>query len=218
MIGIGVAALLVLVVFAVALYLGGVFGSGPEAAPSATSSSLSQFATATTPASAASPRAPASVSAQPPAKETTTTYSGEAFSVDYPAGWMVTSAEVHHSWGTDTTIVSPTNASTLLRVDVTPNSSASDPLSAAQPVISALSREPGYQQLDLTSSTFDGYSAEHWGFLVKEKGGELLHKEDLFFIDTTNGDGVAVLTQAPASQYSGLASRFASLRQSLSMN
>jgi hypothetical protein len=83
-------------------------------------------------------------------------------------------------------------------------------------VISSLQGQPGYQQLDLSPDTFDGFPALHWEFLVDE-GGVLMHKEDEFFIDTENGDGVAVLTQAPASEYATLAPAFAGLRESLSM-
>ena len=83
-------------------------------------------------------------------------------------------------------------------------------------MINALEQQAGYKQLDLTAGTFEGYPAEHWEFQVSESG-VLLQKEDEFFIDS-NGDGVAVLTQAPANQYAGLASRFASLRQTFAVN
>jgi hypothetical protein len=145
------------------------------------------------------------------------TYTGQAFSIQYPSGWTVQNAETQHSWGTDTTIVSPANPDVLVRVDVSANTAATDPLSAAQPVIDQLEQEPGYRELDLTSGTFDGHPAEHWGFLVRESG-VLLRKEDEFFINTSNGDGVAILTQGPASQYGSLSGKFASLRQTLSMN
>ena len=136
--------------------------------------------------------------------------------MQYPAGWIVKNAESPRSWGADTTITSATNPNALLRIDVSPNTTASDPLSAAQPVINALASQPGYRQLDLTTGTFEGYPAEHWEFVVRESG-VLLHKEDEFFIDTS-GNSVAVLTQSPADQYASLASKFAAVRQSLSMN
>jgi hypothetical protein len=53
--------------------------------------------------------------------------------------------------------------------------------------------------------------------LVRESG-VLLHEVDEFFIDTTDGYHVAVLTEAPAGQYNALAPEFASLIQTLSMN
>jgi S1-C subfamily serine protease len=164
----------------------------------------------------ASPQASAPPT-QTPAPTSTTAYTGTAFSIDYPADWQVKNAETPESYGTDTTFVSPANSNTLLRVDVSQNTTVSDPQSAAQPVIAALQQESDYQQLDLSPTTFDGFPALHWEFVVSESG-VLLHKEDIFFIDTNNNSAVAVLTSAPADQYAGLASDFAILRQTLSMN
>ena len=45
-----------------------------------------------------------------------------------------------------------------------------------------------------------------------------LHKEDEFFYDSNNSSSVAILTQAPASQYGRLASDFSKLRQSVVMH
>ena len=224
------AAAIVLVLLGVALYVGGVFSSGSGTPTSGNFTSLGQpstpaASTPTTPppaapgATATAPSAPtvSTPSSSPQTNQANTSFVGQAFSIQYPVSWNVKSAEAQRSWGTDTTIVSPNDPNVLLRVDVTPNSTAADPLAAAQPVINALAEQPGYKQLDLTAGTFQGYPAEHWEFLVRESG-VLLHKEDEFFIDSMNGDSVAVLTQAPADQYSALASRFATLRQSLSMN
>jgi S1-C subfamily serine protease len=180
--------------------------TAPQATPVATCSSPAPTQ------QASNPQPP------PPSPTSTATYPGQAFTIDYPSSWQVRNAEAPQSWGgTDTTIVSPTDSSILVRVDVRPNTSVSSPQAAAQPVIDGLRGQPGYQQLDLSPDTVDGFPALHWEFLVDE-GGVLMHKEDDFFIDTTNGDGVAVLSQAPADQYSGLASEFASLRSTLSMN
>lgn len=144
------------------------------------------------------------------------TYTGQAFSIQYPAGWNIKNAEKQERYGSDTTIVSPSDSNTLIRVDVTPHVSATDPQSAAQPVINTISQEPNYQQIDLSSDTFNGYPALHWEFTVTESGISL-HKEDEFFIDG-NGDAVAVLTQAPADAYPGLSSDLATLRQTLAMS
>ena len=145
------------------------------------------------------------------------TYNGSAFSIDYPTGWVIEAAEQQHSWGTDTTIVSPTDQNTLLRVDVSANTTAASALAAAQPVISELSNEPGYQKIALTNDTVDGFPGVYWEFLV-DQGGVLLHKVDEFFIDSGNDDGVAVLTQAPADAYAADSSAFAAIRQTLTMN
>jgi Trypsin-like peptidase domain len=147
----------------------------------------------------------------------TATYDGHAFSIEYPADWQIEDAEQAESYGTDTTFVSPSNSSTtLLRVDLTPNTTASSPQSAAAPVIAVLEKEPGYEQLDMSSTTLDGFPALHWEFLVRESG-VLLQKEDVSFIDTANDTAVGVLTEAPAGQYSTLADSFSPLRNSLSM-
>ena len=45
----------------------------------------------------------------------------------------------------------------------------------------------------------------------------MLHKEDVFFIDTDTNTGVGVLTQEPVGQYAGFADSFAQLRNTLSM-
>jgi S1-C subfamily serine protease len=158
--------------------------------------------------------APATSTAPAPA---TTTYNGRAFSIEYPAGWQIKDAEQAVSYGTDTTIVSPSSpTTTLLRIDLTPNTTASTPQKAAAPVIAVLEKEPGYQQLDMSPETFDGFPALHWEFLVRESG-VLLQKEDVSFIDTDNDTAVGVLTEAPAGEYSALADSFSQLRNSLSM-
>jgi Trypsin-like peptidase domain len=145
-----------------------------------------------------------------------TTYNGRAFSIEYPANWRIEDAEKPVSYGTDTTFVSPSSSSTLLRVDLTPNTTASSPQSAAAPVIAALEKQPGYEQLDMSPTTLDGFPALHWEFLVRESG-VLLQKEDVSFIDTANDTAVGVLTEAPAGQYSTLADSFSLIRNSLSM-
>jgi len=137
--------------------------------------------------------------------------------VDYPSNWTVQAAEVQHSYGTDTTIVSPDDPNTLLRVDVQASSTISSPGAAAQPVIDTLEQDPGYQLLDLSTTTFDGYSALHWEFRV-DKGTVLVQEEDVFFIDSDNDDSVAMLTEAPADVYAANASLFAAIRQTLAMN
>jgi hypothetical protein len=79
-----------------------------------------------------------------------------------------------------------------------------------------LSQEPGYGLLDLSGDTVDGFPALHWEFVV-DQNGQILRKEDEFFVDSDDGDGVAVLTQ-PADRYANDAVAFADLRQTLAMN
>jgi hypothetical protein len=78
-----------------------------------------------------------------------------------------------------------------------------------------LRRQPGYRELALVRTTFNGYDAIYWEFLVSQAG-VLLHKVDIFFIDQY-GEGLGVLTQAPAAAWSSWASTFAALRESLSI-
>jgi Trypsin-like peptidase domain len=174
--------------------------------------------TATCPTSQPSPEASAPAPQTPTPTTATLTYSGQAFTIDYPADWQVKNAETQESWGgTDTTIVSSSDPNTLMRIDVKATGGGATPSAAAQPVISSTSTQPGYQQLDLSPVTLDGYSALHWEFLVTESG-VVMRKEDEFIVDTNTGANVAVLTQAPADKYSALAPEFASLRQTLAIN
>lgn len=100
----------------------------------------------------------------------------------------------------------------MVRVDVTPN--APPRLEAhARPVIDALRRVPGYRELALRKISFNGYPALWWEFLVPESG-VLLHKVDVFFLDES-GDGVALLTQAPAADWGSWTTLFATVRSSL---
>jgi hypothetical protein len=145
------------------------------------------------------------------------TYTGHAFSIEYPASWTIVSAEQQYSWGTDTTIEDPSDPSVLIRVDVSTNPPTTDLRALAQPQINMLEQEPGYQLIGITPSQAAGFSALDWEFTVDEQG-VLLQKEDVFFIDSDNGDSVGVLTQAPASVYAGVASAFALLRDTLVMN
>jgi S1-C subfamily serine protease len=183
--------------------------AAPQAVPAASCS-----ATTTSPATT-SPATTSPTTTTP--SSSIATYSGSAFSIDYPAGWTVADAEQQHSWGTDTTIVSPTDANTLIRVDVSANTTDPNAKAAAQPEINQVSQETGYQQIALTTGTVDGFNAVYWEFRV-DQGGVLLQKVDEFFIDSDNDDGVAVLTQAPAHEYPADADAFAAIRQTLAMN
>jgi hypothetical protein len=146
----------------------------------------------------------------------TSTFTGREFSIKYPAGWIIETNQKQYPWGTDTTVVSPANAQTLLRVDVSSHLKTSDPLTASQAEISQVSKQPGYQQLGLTSTTVNGNRGELWEFLVNDNG-VLEHSVDEFII-APNGDGLAILTQAPASKYASMATEFTALRQTLAVH
>jgi hypothetical protein len=74
---------------------------------------------------------------------------------------------------------------------------ANDPVEASAPVVRVLSIQPGYQALVYERTTFAGYDALYWKYLVREHD-VLLHKVDVFFVDSY-GEGFAVLTAEPGS-------------------
>ncbi len=173
----------------------------------------SRHATASTRANSSSSGTTTPATTSPSSQPSSPTYNGQAFSISYPSGWQIQDAEQDKGSYTDTTIVSPSDSNTLLRVDYSPNPPNS-PLADARIEINSLQDQPGYKQLELSSGTFQGNPAERWKFLVIESG-VLLEKEDLFFNADNGSRGFGVLTQAPASEYPALAPQFAQLRQSL---
>jgi hypothetical protein len=203
------------VVLGVALWSSGVFNASPSKPSTPASASAKSHPTSRPSSTAVS--TPAKPKPKPPAANAGLgahrVFAGQAFSVAYPQGWTVQSAEAAALWGTDTTIVAPGDPHTMLRVDITTNPASSDPITAAEPVIASVARQPGYRELGLTSGTLDGRPAELWEFVVTESG-VLLHKEDVFFT-SRGGAGIAVLTSAPAGAYMSLAGRFAAIRRSL---
>jgi hypothetical protein len=221
---VGIASPVLGILLGVGIYTTGVFDSGSGSSSSRTRAVVTASPTSPTTGQSsvgAGARSPQSA-ATPPAKKPATSaaigahrvFPGQAFSIAYPDGWTVASSEAARSWGTDTTIVSPSDPHTMLRVDVTPHPATSDPTAAAQPVIDSVAQQPGYRELGLTNGTINGRPAMHWDFVVQEAG-VLLRKQDDFFT-APNGAGIAILTSAPANAYPGLAARFASLRRSVS--
>jgi hypothetical protein len=206
---IGLALILVLV--GVALYVGGVFNSSNTDNTVVAGANTQTTSTATT--STGGGTTPTYTAPSGSARGTNS-FTGQVFTIEYPSGWHLKNNEKQEPWGTDTTIVSPTDPNTYLRVDVTPNVKAGDARTSAEPVIGQLEKAPGYRMIDLSPEKLNGTEALHWEFQVKDAG-TTLHKEDVFLI-TSNGNGVAVLTQAPDSEYESLTSQFRALRQSFS--
>ncbi len=193
-----------------------VWEASPQPTPAATCTPTTTTPTTTT---AATTSAATTSAATTTPSTAVPSYNGTAFSVEYPPGWVIESAEQPHSYGTDTTIASPSAPSTtLVRIDVSANAPHISLRALAQTEITALSREPGYSLIALTGGSVDGFPALRWEFVVDENG-ILLQKEDDFFVDSSsNDDAVAILTEAPASDYSAYASAFAAIRQTAAMN
>jgi hypothetical protein len=133
--------------------------------------------------------------------------------VSYPSDWRVEAAEAQKSGYFDTTIRDATEPNVYLRVDVDPSVPTTDPVEASAPVVRFLSTQPGYRALAYERTTFAGYDALYWEYLVREHG-VLLHKVDVFFVDSY-GEGFAVLTQSTASQWNAWVTTFETLRNSL---
>ena len=188
-------------------------GVSESAPPPATVTVTVEKATATGASTTApqqpQPRRPPAP-ARPPSLKT---FSGSHFSVAYSATWDVEAAEVQKVGYLDTTIHNSANPQVMLRVDVAPGGAKRDLVSSAQRLERQLRTQPDYRRLDFRRTSFEGYDALRWEFLVTERG-SLLRKVDIFF-ETGSGDGFAILTQAPASTYALWRRLFTQLRNSL---
>lgn len=137
---------------------------------------------------------------------------GEYFSIRYPRGWRVETAEASKGAYLDTTIRHPTSPSTYLRVDVTPGRGA-DPAAHAREVEGYLRRQDSYRRIGLEPARLSGSPALRWDFDVVESGVRL-RKVDVFLTDGGR-NRIAVLTQAPAADFERYAPLFERLRASL---
>jgi hypothetical protein len=141
-----------------------------------------------------------------------TTFTGRHFSVAYPAGWRVETADAWNGTYLDTTIRSPRSQATYLRVNVIPGLGEADPARHARRIEAYLRGQPGYAALAFRPTVL-GRRALLWEFTVRESG-MLLRKVDVFLTDAA-GNGVAILTQAPAAEWSRRTALFERLRASL---
>ena len=156
--------------------------------------------------------APATKTAAPTGEPVLPRFVGEYFSIHYPHGWRIETAESSRGAYLDTTIRHPSSPTTYLRVDVTPGG-GTDPAVHAKEVESYLLRQDTYQRLGLTREKLGGFEALRWDFHVVESGVRL-RKVDVFLTDGGK-NRIAVLTQAPHSDFERFASLFSQLRSSL---
>jgi hypothetical protein len=150
--------------------------------------------------------------AEPAPKPTLPRFVGEYFSIHYPRGWQVETAEASTGAYLDTTIRHPSSPSTYLRVDVTPGG-GTDPAVHAREVEGYLLRQDTYRRLGLTRQKLGGFDALRWDFHVVESGVRL-RKVDVFLTDGGR-NRIAVLTQAPHGEFGRYAELFSRLRASL---
>jgi hypothetical protein len=169
--------------------------AGCGASKSAQSPATVTVTVARAPAAAQQPRRPPAI-AQPLSLKT---FDGSYFSVDYSGSWYVEADEADKGSYLDTTIRNSANPNVMLRIDVTPGAATGDPARSARQVEHALRSQPGYRLLDFSRIDFHGHPALRWEFEVNENG-TVLRKVDIFF-ENDAGDGLAVLTQAPAATY-----------------
>ena len=143
------------------------------------------------------------------------TFSGAYFSVAYPDTWQVEAGEKSKGTYLDTTIRSREDPTLMIRVDVLPDPSSTDPLAYAEHVEKSLEPQDRYQRISLEPTEFHGYPAASWEFIVEEHG-VLLRKTDVFFA-SDGGEMFAVLTQAPVNVYDDWAGVFDAVRDSLAV-
>jgi hypothetical protein len=131
---------------------------------------------------------------------TLTTFPGSYFTIDYPSGWRVESAERPVSYGVDTTVRdSASPAKTFLRVDYTLQAHVASALEGASGQRANGRSMAGYREIGFGRTTLAGFDAVRWEFEALESG-TLIHKVDIFLLDA-RGTGIAILTQAPAQSY-----------------
>lgn len=152
------------------------------------------------------------LAARSPRKQALPRFRGKYFSIAYPSGWRIDTAEQSQGTYLDTTIRHPKRPSVYLRVDVTPRRGA-DPAVHAKEVEGYLRRHESYRRLGFARARLRGLPALRWDFDVVEAGVRL-RKVDVFLTDTRR-NRIAVLTQAPDAEFEQYARLFERLRASL---
>ena len=122
------------------------------------------------------------------------------------------SAEAAALWGTDDDRRSG-RSTHMLGVDVTTGPATSDPITAAEPVIASVAREPGYRELGLTSGTLDGRPADSGSSWLWSPACCCTRRMCRSLRAAV--PAAPVLASAAADAYASLSKRFAALRRSL---
>jgi hypothetical protein len=146
------------------------------------------------------------------ARASLTQFSGNDFSIRYPANWVVETHEQDKGGYLDTTIRSPRDPWVYIRVDLTPDQGPLSPDAQARPIIDILRPQNGYRLLGYELTTFAGYEALRWEYRVTEHGVPL-RKVNMFFQDDA-GNGFAVLTEARANSFTPWLRTFSRIRAS----
>jgi hypothetical protein len=187
--------------------------AAPKAPPAETEVRAAPGPRVQAPSAPAGKRAPRPVLTKPAStpRPELPRFAGKHFSIDYPHGWRIATAEAPIRTYLDTTILHPDTPWAYVRVDVTPRRGGT-PAAHAASVERHLARQDGYRRVGLATAKLAGLPAVRWEFQVRERG-VLLHKVDVFLTDR-RGNRIAVLTQAPASAYERHEALFARVRSS----
>ena len=168
------------------------------------------------PDATAAPAASATAPSEPlPNEPRTEQFQGTSFSITYPAGFTIETAEVDKGAYTDTTIRSAADAATLLRIDMSPDTREADPEVIAAPNVRSMSRQNRYRAIGFDTVTVAGFPAVRWEFVVREHG-VLLHKL-IWYFATDAQVGVALMAQAPATRWGKESSRLVRALESIDL-
>jgi S1-C subfamily serine protease len=174
---------------------------------------ISAWRIAPQPVSAATCSSGGTSSGDSQASASVASYAGKDFSLAYPKAWHVQAAERNLGSYTDTIIADPTEPLRLVRVDITDGRPSTE--ASSEQIEAALENQPDYRRLAWRPTTIDGQAGLYWEFVVNENG-VLLHKVDIFST-SPSGDGFAILTQAPAGEWSAESALFQAVRGSLTV-
>jgi hypothetical protein len=194
-------------------------GGDSTVQPAATSGATTESPTATSKGATSTGASPPPATS--PSRPDLAMFEGRDFAIGYPIGWVVEKGEVVPA-GTnylDTTI-KPANLDPhyVVRVDVLRDRS---PQQVAESIIADLRVKRGFRQLDFRDTTITTVGGVRRSAILVEflldhpDSGWSLHSVDVIFSD--GGRTVALLTRAPAQEWSSYAQMYESVRESIEM-